>query len=41
MIGRENSGFDDPAHALPLRISDTQRRSFFLDNARAVYGIAG
>jgi uncharacterized protein len=33
--------FDDPAHALPLRISDTQRRSFFLDNARAVYGIAG
>jgi uncharacterized protein len=33
--------FDDPAYALPLRISDQQRRGFFLENARAVYGIAG
>ncbi len=31
--------FDDPAYALPLRISDTQRRDFFLQNARALYGI--
>jgi predicted TIM-barrel fold metal-dependent hydrolase len=31
--------FDDPAHALPLRITEDQRRAFFLDNARAVYGV--
>jgi hypothetical protein len=33
--------FDDPAHALPLRITDAQRQGFFLGNARAVYGVAG
>jgi uncharacterized protein len=32
--------YDDPAHALPLRISETQRQDFFLGNARAVYGVA-
>jgi predicted TIM-barrel fold metal-dependent hydrolase len=32
--------FDDPAHALPLRMSETQRRGVFLENARAVYGFA-
>ncbi len=31
--------FDDPAYALPLRMSDAERRSFFLDNARTVYGV--
>jgi predicted TIM-barrel fold metal-dependent hydrolase len=31
--------FDDPAYALPLRITDDQRRGFFLGNARAVYGL--
>ena len=31
--------FDDPAHALPLKISDTHRRQFFLENARALYGV--
>ncbi len=31
--------FDDPAHALPVRISDEQRRAFFLENAKAVYGL--
>ena len=31
--------FDDPAQALPLRIDETHRRSLFLDNARAVYGV--
>lgn len=31
--------FDDPSHALPLPITPDQRKSFFLDNARAVYGI--
>ncbi len=30
--------FDDPAHALPLRITEQQRQMFFRDNARAVYG---
>jgi uncharacterized protein len=33
--------YDDPANALPVQISDTQRRDFFLNNARAVYGMAG
>jgi hypothetical protein len=32
--------FDDPAHALPLRMSETRRRQIFLDNAKAVYRIA-
>ncbi len=30
--------YDDPAHALPLRISDDKRRGFFLNNALALYG---
>jgi predicted TIM-barrel fold metal-dependent hydrolase len=33
--------FDDPAQALPLPISDEHRRQFFLENARAVYGVQG
>jgi predicted TIM-barrel fold metal-dependent hydrolase len=33
--------YDDPAQALPLAISDQQRRQFFLENARTVYGVAG
>ncbi|MDE2517106.1 MAG: amidohydrolase [Rhodospirillales bacterium] len=33
--------FDDPAHALPMRMSEAQKRAIFLENARAVYGIAG
>jgi hypothetical protein len=32
--------FDDPAHALPLKISETQRRQFFLENARAAYKLS-
>ena len=32
--------FDDPAHALPLKIGETQRRRFFLENALEVYGQA-
>ena len=32
--------YDDPAYALPLRVPDAQRRALFLDNARAVYGLA-
>lgn len=31
--------FDDPAEALPIRINDDQRRAFFRENARAVYGV--
>ena len=31
--------FDDPAHALPIRMTETQRRQIFRDNARAVYGM--
>jgi predicted TIM-barrel fold metal-dependent hydrolase len=31
--------FDDPAHALPIRMDETQRRMVFRDNAAAVYGI--
>lgn len=31
--------YDDPAHALPLQITETQRRQFFRGNAEAVYGI--
>jgi predicted TIM-barrel fold metal-dependent hydrolase len=30
--------YDDPARALPIRMSEAQRRALFLDNARAVYG---
>jgi predicted TIM-barrel fold metal-dependent hydrolase len=32
--------YDDPAHALPLRVGEAQRNQFFLGNARAVYGLA-
>ena len=32
--------FDDPAHALPLRIGEEQRQQFFLRNAQALYGLA-
>jgi predicted TIM-barrel fold metal-dependent hydrolase len=32
--------FDDPARALPLPFTDAQRRALFLENAKAVYGIA-
>ena len=31
--------FDDPAHALPLPITPEQRQAFFLENARALYGV--
>ena len=31
--------FDDPAHALPVRMTETQRRAVFLENAKAVYGV--
>ncbi len=31
--------YDDPANALPVRIGDAQRRAFFLNNAKAVYGL--
>jgi len=29
--------FDDPAHVLPMKISEEQRRAFFMGNARKVY----
>jgi len=32
--------FDDPSHALPLKMTETQRRQVFLENAKAVYGVA-
>jgi predicted TIM-barrel fold metal-dependent hydrolase len=32
--------FDDPAHALPMRMTEAQRRQVFLDNAKAVFGLA-
>lgn len=32
--------YDDPARCLPLRVSEDKRRMFFLDNAKALYGIA-
>jgi predicted TIM-barrel fold metal-dependent hydrolase len=31
--------FDDPAHALPIRLDEKQRRMIFRDNAKAVYGV--
>jgi len=31
--------FDNPAYALPLKTTDMQRRQFFFENARSVYGI--
>jgi predicted TIM-barrel fold metal-dependent hydrolase len=32
--------FDDPAHALPFRMTETQKRAVFLENAQAVYRAA-
>ncbi|QGY05868.1 amidohydrolase [Methylobacterium mesophilicum SR1.6/6] len=32
--------FDDPAHALPLKIGEAERRGFFSGNAHALYGVA-
>src|ERR1700761_7113204 len=29
--------FDDPAHALPIKMTDAQRRALFLENAQRVY----
>lgn len=31
--------FDDPAHALPIKMTEAQRRLVFLENAKAVFGI--
>lgn len=31
--------FDDPAHALPIRLDEKQRRMIFRDNAKVVYGV--
>ena len=30
--------FDDPAFALPFKLTETQRRAVFRENARTVYG---
>ncbi len=30
--------FDDPAHALPFRMDDVQKRQIFIENAKTVYG---
>jgi predicted TIM-barrel fold metal-dependent hydrolase len=30
--------FDDPVYALPLKITEEQRRGFFHDNAARLYG---
>jgi hypothetical protein len=32
--------FDDPVHALPIRMTEQQKRGIFRENARAVYGFA-
>ena len=32
--------FDDPARALPIELTEAQRREVFLENAKAVYGVA-
>ncbi|HET8996184.1 MAG TPA: amidohydrolase family protein [Acetobacteraceae bacterium] len=32
--------FDDPAQALPLKMTEQQRRAVFLENAKAVFGVA-
>ncbi len=32
--------FDDPAQALPVRLTDAQRSGVFLENAQSVYGVA-
>ena len=31
--------FDDPAQALPFKMTDTQRRQVYLENAKAVFGV--
>ena len=30
--------FDDPAHALPIEMTEAQRQAIFRENARTVYG---
>jgi predicted TIM-barrel fold metal-dependent hydrolase len=32
--------YDDPSHAIPLKLTEQQRKQVFLENAKAVYGIA-
>ena len=32
--------FDNSAHALPLKMTETQRRQVFLENAKSVYRVA-
>jgi len=32
--------YDDPARALPIPMTEAQRRAVFLENAKAVYGVA-
>ena len=32
--------YDDPARALPIQMTEQQRRAVFLENAKAVYGVA-
>ncbi len=32
--------YDDPSHALPIKMTEQQKRGIFLENARAVYGFA-
>jgi hypothetical protein len=32
--------YDDPAHALPIKMTEQQKRAVFLENARTVYGFA-
>jgi predicted TIM-barrel fold metal-dependent hydrolase len=29
--------FDDPAQALPIKLTEAQRQAVFMDNAKAVY----
>ena len=29
--------FDDPAHALPLKLTEAEKRAVFVENAKAVY----
>ena len=31
--------FDDPAQALPFKMTEEQRRAVFLGNAKAVFGV--
>ena len=32
--------FDDPSHALPMRMDESQRRQVFFENAHSVYGVS-